>query len=89
LRALRNLVATRSPFYQRFHRGLEARSLQDLPILTKVTLMENFDDLVTDRRIRLAQAERYLSTPPGARLFLDGTSCCPHPAPPGAAEYPV
>jgi len=71
LRALRKLVAARSPFYQRFHRGLEDRPLQDLPILSKATMMENFDALVTDRQIRLAEAEQYLAAPPTARLFLD------------------
>jgi phenylacetate-CoA ligase len=71
LQALRTFVADRSPFYQRFHRGLEQRPLQDLPILSKATLMENFDSLVTDRQIRLEQAERYLREPPTGRLFLD------------------
>jgi len=71
LKTLRKLVDARSPFYQRFHHGLEQRPLQELPILTKATLMENFDSLVTDRQIRLEQAERYLSEPPTARLFLD------------------
>ena len=71
LEALRRFVASRSPFYQRFHRGLEQRPLQELPILTKSTLMENFDRLVTDRQVRLADAERYLGEPPSDRLFLN------------------
>ena len=71
LGTLRRFVAARSPFYQRFHRGLERRPLHELPILSKATLMENFDGLVTDRRIRLEQAESYLSEPPTSRLFLD------------------
>ena len=71
LQALRSFVAARSPFYQRFHRGLEQRPLQELPILSKATLMENFDGVVTDRRIRLADVERYLNEPATARLFLD------------------
>jgi len=71
LRALRSFVAARSPFYQRFHRGLEQRPLQQLPILSKATLMENFDSVVTDRRIRLVEVERYLGEPDTARLFLD------------------
>jgi len=71
LRALRSFVAARSPFYQRFHRGLGQRPLQELPILSKATLMENFDSVVTDRRIRLVEVERYLAEPATARLFLD------------------
>jgi putative adenylate-forming enzyme len=71
LRALRRFIGARSPFYQRFHRGLEQRPLDELPILSKATLMENFDSVVTDRNVHLADAERYLSGPADARLFLD------------------
>jgi phenylacetate-CoA ligase len=35
--------------------------LQQLPILTKTTLMAEFDRIVTDRRLRLADAERHLA----------------------------
>jgi putative adenylate-forming enzyme len=42
-----------SPFYQRFHRGLTGRPLYELPVLTKAMMMEHFNDLVTDRAIRL------------------------------------
>lgn len=51
LRRLRAYAYERSPFYQRFHRDVADRPLQDLPVLTKATLMENFDALVTDRAI--------------------------------------
>jgi putative adenylate-forming enzyme len=57
---LRGFAAERSPFYQHFHKGLHHRPLQELPILTKATLMENFDDVVTDRAIRLADLESHL-----------------------------
>jgi putative adenylate-forming enzyme len=60
LAALRRFAIQRSPFYRQFHRGLERRPLCDLPILTKPLLMEHFDELVTDRQIRLADAEAYL-----------------------------
>lgn len=59
--AIREFAVARSPFYARFHRGLEHRPLQELPILTKATLMENFDDVVTDRDIRLADVDAFLS----------------------------
>jgi phenylacetate-CoA ligase len=45
--ALRQFAMDRSPFYKGFHRGMANRPLQELPILTKAILMENFDDLVT------------------------------------------
>jgi putative adenylate-forming enzyme len=53
LRELREYAYARSPFYQRFHKGLFSRPLQDLPVLTKATMMAHFDDLVTDRDIHL------------------------------------
>jgi len=47
LRDLREFAYSRSRFYQRFHKGLTTRPLHELPVLTKATLMEKFDDLVT------------------------------------------
>jgi phenylacetate-CoA ligase len=44
--------------------------LHELPILTKTTLMAQFDRIVTDRRLRLADAERHLvSERAGEPLF--------------------
>ncbi|MBX3605940.1 MAG: phenylacetate--CoA ligase family protein [Piscinibacter sp.] len=60
LAALRRFVALRSPFYRRFHAGLEDTPLERLPILDKATLMDNFDALVTDRAIRLREVEQHL-----------------------------
>jgi putative adenylate-forming enzyme len=36
--------------------------LQDLPVLTKATLMAEFDRIVTDPRLKLAEAERHLAS---------------------------
>ena len=70
LTTLRRIAAERSPFYREFHRGFERAPLEELPILTKAILMERFDDLVTDRGIRLVDAEAYLNAAePG--LFRD------------------
>ena len=71
LARLRRFVEARSPFYRKFHGGMQGRPLHELPILSKATLMENFDGIVTDPQIRLAHVERYLREPPGPRLFLD------------------
>jgi phenylacetate-CoA ligase len=69
VRALLHFARERSPFYQRFHRGLENNLLEDLPILTKTTLMENFDELVTDRAVRLKEVEAFLNDSDGTGLF--------------------
>ena len=69
--ALRRFAYAQSPFYARFHRGLESAPLERLPVLTKRVLMENFDDLVTDRAVRLADAEAYLASGREDGLFRD------------------
>ena len=69
LLALRRFSMERSPFYQRFHRGLEHQPLDALPVLTKAVMMENFDDLVTDRAVRLADAEAFLRGESTVELF--------------------
>lgn len=61
LAELRRHALDRSPFYRRFHAGFEDRPLGDLPILTKAELMTNFDELVTDRAVRLAEVEAHLA----------------------------
>jgi putative adenylate-forming enzyme len=71
LAALRSFARERSPFYQRFHRGLDQSPLERLPILTKAEMMEHFDELVTDRSVRLADAEAFLQQHPGDGLFRE------------------
>ena len=71
LAALREFAQKRSPFYRRFHQGLDGRPLSDLPVLTKALMMEHFDDLVTDRNVRLSDADAFLAAEPGDRLFRD------------------
>lgn len=70
LRALRDFAYARSPFYRRFHEGLRDRPLHELPVLTKATLMESFDEVSTDRSVRLADVQAYLEGPQPAELFL-------------------
>ena len=69
--ALRSYALAHSPFYREFHRGLEARPLRDLPILTKGIMMEHFDALVTDRRLHLADLETFLRSVDSDGLYLD------------------
>jgi putative adenylate-forming enzyme len=69
LAGMRRFVEQRSPFYKKFHRGLESRPLAELPILSKAAMMENFDALVTDRSVRLADLVLHLSSNTGPDLF--------------------
>ncbi|HEX7002030.1 MAG TPA: hypothetical protein VF164_10100 [Trueperaceae bacterium] len=61
LHALREYAASRSSFYQRYHRGLAGKPLSELPVLTKGMLMDSFDRLVTDPRVRLHALEAHLA----------------------------
>ncbi len=70
LARLREYVYPRSPFYRRFHRGLFRAPLEDLPVLTKSLLMENFDDLVTDRTIHLKEVQEHLKRCPEQEKYL-------------------
>ncbi len=48
---------------------MENRALEDLPILTKSILMENFDEVVTDRSIHLAEVDAHLKQDAGDGMF--------------------
>lgn len=61
LHKLRQYAYENSPFYQSFHKGLMDRPLQELPVLTKAMMMENFDELVTDRTLHLEEIRAYAS----------------------------
>lgn len=71
LRRLRDYAYAHSPFYQRFHRGLFDRPLPELPVITKAMLMEHFDELVTDRSIRLEAVREFAAARLEGRLFRD------------------
>jgi phenylacetate-CoA ligase len=62
LHRLREHAYARSPFYGRFHKGLADRPLDELPVLTKEMVMEDFDKLVTDPTVRLEDVEAHLAT---------------------------
>ena len=67
--ALRQFAYERSPFYRRFHHGLESAPLAELPVLTKAVLMDHFDEISTDPGVRLADVEEYLEGQRGEQLF--------------------
>jgi phenylacetate-CoA ligase len=71
LRACREYAYANSPFYQRFHRGLTERPLQELPVLTKALMMEHFDELVTDRAIHLQEIKDFLADMHAPALFRE------------------
>ena len=79
LQQLRQYAYERSPFYQKFHKGLIGRPLHELPVLTKALMMEHFDDLVTDRSLHLKDV-RAFATQGGAgqsyknRYWVNATS---------------
>lgn len=65
LQRVRDHAYRYSPFYRRFHAGLQDRPLEDLPVLTREILMENFDDLVTDRPLRIQTLRELLKAAAG------------------------
>ncbi len=71
LQICRAYAYVHSPFYQRFHAGLMDRPLHELPVLTKAMVLEQFDDLVTDRRVTFADVQAYLAKKDASRRFLD------------------
>jgi phenylacetate-coenzyme A ligase PaaK-like adenylate-forming protein len=68
---LRKHAYERSPFYQRFHESPKDRPLQELPVLTKAMLMENFDDIVTDRALHLDEIRRFAEDGEVGQRFND------------------
>lgn len=57
-------AAANSPYYRERFTGIELSEdldLRALPRLDKATMLENFDGLVTDRRLTLAGVERHLT----------------------------
>jgi putative adenylate-forming enzyme len=71
LATLRRFALERSPFYRRFHAGYESRPLAELPVLSKGQLMESFDELITERDVRLADLREFLASIEGYELFRD------------------
>ena len=62
----------RSPYYRaELGPGAERAELSDLPTLPKRVLMEQFDRIVTDRRLHLADLEPFLARADAGALFLD------------------
>src|SRR5262249_29112907 len=77
-RALRTLLTTaveRSPWHRERLAGIDLGGLgeadiESLPVMTKTDLMDNFDDIVTDRRVTRELCERHLSEATGDAYLL-------------------
>lgn len=78
-RGLRSLVAVarkRSPWHAARLRDTETAAftrgdLASLPVMTKDDLMSNWDAIVTDRRLTLAETERHLASMTGDAYLLE------------------
>jgi phenylacetate-CoA ligase len=73
LEAVVRHAAASSPFYRERLAGLgpgDRVELHRLPVLDKATVMDRFDDLVTDRRLTLAAVEAHLDGLAGDELLL-------------------
>lgn len=71
LRALIRHAVERSPYYRlTLGAGAEDAELSELPTLTKPELMERFDDIVTDTRLRLADVDPFLAHADDGALYL-------------------
>ena len=71
LHRLRAYAYAESPFYQQFHKGHMGRPLSELPVLTKSMVMDHFDDLVTNRAIRLETVKEYVASFQEGERYLD------------------
>jgi phenylacetate-coenzyme A ligase PaaK-like adenylate-forming protein len=71
LRGLIRHAVERSPYYRAaLGPGAERARLSDLPTLPKRVLMEHFDRIVTNRRLRLPELEQFLARADAGALFL-------------------
>ena len=76
LRRLIRLAVERSPWHRERLAGVEVSTLtvgdlSTLPVMTKSDLMDNFDDIVTDRRLSLDVCERHVDALRGDAYLLD------------------
>ncbi|MFA5322981.1 MAG: AMP-binding protein [Smithella sp.] len=62
LRRLLRTAVAKSPFYRNLYRGIDIETcrLTDLPVVDKHTMMANFDDFVTDRRLKRTPINHWL-----------------------------
>lgn len=76
LQRLRSFAIERSPFYRAFHAGRENATLSELPVLTKRMLIQSFDEIVTDRSLRLADLRAHIAGDPTETFYRGGYIVC-------------
>jgi len=72
-RLLRYTLA-KSEFYQNLYKGIDIEdcNFQDLPVVTKSTMMYNYNSFVTDKRLRLQEIQQWQSSKNNnGKLYLD------------------
>ena len=69
-----------SPYYAHKFAGinLEACALTDLTIITKREMMENFDDVITDRTVRREDVQRFVEDPSNLGKLFKGKYAIAH-----------
>jgi phenylacetate-CoA ligase len=74
LAKLLDWVTQRSPFYRELcstFRMSQPYSLQDFPVMDKKTYMKHFDEIVTDRRLRLSELQKHMANVSGDDYYLN------------------
>ena len=73
-RALAHQAFATSPFYRRQLAGLDLNrcALSDIPVLTKATLVQHWDEIVPDPRLRWAALEQHLKNKENWGKLLNG-----------------
>lgn len=78
-RRLLRHAAIHSPFYHRRLRGLDLDHCRpsEVPVLTKAEMMQHFDEIVTDHRIRLTDVNQFMTDPDNiGRFYLGRYAVC-------------
>lgn len=79
-RKLLNYANENSPYYRKQFQGIDLNtcSITDLPTLTKAQMMENLDGILTDRAVRRADLERFMSDPSNVGAYYQGNYAVCH-----------
>ncbi len=80
LEAVVRHAATHSPYYRELYKGIDLEDfrLEDLPIVTKQDLMNNFEEVLTDREIRYDDVRRFLEEPDNIGKLFKGRTIAVH-----------
>lgn len=73
-RAMARYALEVSPFYRRHLAGIDLERCQitDIPPMTKELMVENWDEIVPDKRLRRAELEKFLHDPKNWGTLLHG-----------------